>query len=383
MLIALLCAGCGCQAQLNSPTPPSANHPADLGIADGSPADQGLARLDAAAPPTDGSGAQTADTHPPTQPAGTETADVVFGWSDGPRVTAGVRAAEFSGIEFWRKGINCSSKYIELHKDSTRTTFGVDNVVRYPGTKSVQFFSDRNLEARCNQHTTSHRAEMWATTAYRRAEKDGTVNNPSLGVDVGTPGSTAWIGWSEYYEKMDTLNFSTLMQFRSNPEFGGPAVSIEYRPDNPYKRGVGMYIRTRSQNEPKEMGYHYIGSFETGVWYDFVVKIRYSYLDESGSIRLWRRAARPGDPAIPPFEYDKPTVAKDTVTLHGIDSPIPDGDQKDTTPHLRWGLYRHSGSEVDPAQIPVEHRVAIKYIGPVRIKLGESAEGLQAVLPRP
>lgn len=322
--------------------------------------------------------------------------DLVFDWTAEARPTGGSRLTDFAGDNFWIRGINCSSDYIQAHSNSTRVTFGVTSQSRFAGERSVEFFSDRSQRAPCNDHVVSHRAEMSLSNnrsvnnryaKYRNGGGTLKANSPTLGVDtgsVGSPGSVMWFGWSERYGQVDTSNSTTLWQLRSNCGTGSPAVSLVYRPDSPFGKGKGIYLLTNSGNGDVRDNYNLLAPLATGRWRDFVMEVGYSYEDKNGFVKVWHRVADSNGRST--FDYNNPAVFRRSATLFGADAPLPaNANNVDECPHVRWGLYRHDGSKVSPEQVPEANRVMTKYMSPVRLLAGRGLgqQGLDAVTPRP
>ncbi len=332
----------------------------------------------------------------PEETPGDVIPDLVFDWTAEARPTAGSRAADFAGDNFWIRGINCSSDYDQEHADSTRVTFGVTSPSRFAGERSVEFFTDRSLLAPCNDHLVPHRAEMSISNnrtinnRYAKFRNGGgvvTENSPTLGIEtgsVGSPGSVIWFGWSERYGQIDTSHTTTLWQLRSNCGTGSPAVALAYRPDSPYGKGDGIYLLTQSANGNVRDNYNFLAPLTTGGWRDFVMEVGYSYEDQSGFVKVWHSDVDENGRSS--FDYDNPAIFRRSATLYGVDAPLPgNANNVDECPHLRWGLYRHDGSKVPPEQVPEANRVMTKYVSPVRLLVGRGLgqQGLDAVTPRP
>jgi hypothetical protein len=323
----------------------------------------------------------------------TERADLVFGWTAQSKPTAGTRLGEFRSIDFWKPGINCGGSNEQEHAQSTRVTFGVNTHARFPGERSVEFFTDRSFPAACNQHLVSHRAEMNVNNnasvnnhfaRYRQGAGGRIENSPSLGIETGSPGSVLWLGWSELYADIDPLHTTTLWQLRSNCGTGSPAVALAYRPDNPHGKGVGIYLLTQGSGGNPADNYTFLAPLSSNGWRDFSMEIGYSRENRSGFVKVWHAAASSG--ARTEFDYDNPSAYRQSATLFGSDAPLPsNANNVDDCPHLRWGLYRHDGSAVAPEQITEANRVMTKYMSSVRVLVGGGLgqSGLDAVVPRP
>lgn len=267
-----------------------------------------------------------------------ETADKVFLWDKGD-----------NGLNFWRKAINCGKASQPGGANNTkgvRVRFGVTKEQRFPGTHSVELWTNSNFEERCNQNFTAERAEISSYGKYRE-----------LGVKEG---QTVWLGWSEKWTDIDESHVTTVIQFRSNCGSGSPATQINLLP------GRRLQVRTRQAARYKD-----IGRIKENVWYDFVVEIKYSKKND-GYIKIWMNEVETGAS----FSYNNPTAA----ILNN-----PTMLSRDGCPHIRWGVYRHQSGDKKPGQIAAKDRMVVKYLGPARIKLGNNLKerGLDAVRPRP
>ena len=269
---------------------------------------------------------------------GQETADRVFLWDKGD-----------SGHGFWNKAINCGKASQPGGANNTkgsRVKFGVTRHQRFPGTHSVELWTNSNYEERCNQNFTAERAEISSYNSYR-----------SLGVREG---ATVWMGWSEIWTDIDESHTATVLQFRSNCGSGSPAVEMYMNP--------GRKLTLRTRQNPK-----YVREFlqvKKNVWYDVVVEIKYSKRND-GYIKFWiHEAGAPGG-----LNYNNPSaqILNNPTMLSG-----------DNCPHIRWGVYRWQSGDKRPGQIPAKDRLMAKYTGPTRIKVGNNLRqaGFNAVVPR-
>ena len=240
---------------------------------------------------------------------------------------------------FWRKAINCGNNNQPGGAGNTKgskVTYGTDSHVRFPGTKSVEFWTNSNFEETCNQNYSSERAEISVYADYR-----------NLGVREG---STVWFGWSERYDEIDESHTTTCFQFRSNCSPGSPQIKINMLPSR------RLVVKRKTPGEVLD-----IVNIKEDVWYDFVVEINYGKEADS-YIKVWY--AEIGQ------DYGAPVV------LAG-----PTLDRGDNCPHIRWGLYRHQSGDKKPSQIKPEDRVMIKHVGPASLYVGTD-EGFSRVDPK-
>ena len=176
-------------------------------------------------------------------------------------------------------------------------------------------------------------------------------------------GSTVWFGWSEKWTEIDDSHTTSAMQIRSNCSSGSPATKINMLPG---KRLV-LKIREMPGFPVKVVD---IVRIKEGVWYDFVMEVKYSKKND-GYVKVWVHEV--GTNAS--FSYNNPSaqVLRNPTMLAG-----------DNCPHVRWGIYRHQSADKKPGQIRQEDRMVIKYVGPVKIHLGNNlgANGFEIVRPK-
>ena len=288
--------------------------------------------------------------------------------------------ANYTGHAFWRKGINCGNPNLQggpKQSQMVHITFGHTEHVRFPGTSSVEFYTNSSKYESCNPgNNSAHRAEIGCTFPY--------ANMVSIGVhEPPQPGSTVWLGWSEMYTHFDKTHWSTLLQFRSD-ETGSPASAINYDPEK------GINIRTNTKERKTVIPADQI---KLNTWYDWILEFRYSFEEEgpnAGFIRVWVYEAGSKDPSAYTYS-DGVTQAIKGATLHNNTTNLFPPNQKegdgidDGPPHLRWGLYRWASGRKFPEDIDPEDHLFVKYLGPVRMKIGDDLqeEGFESVKPRP
>ena len=259
-----------------------------------------------------------------------------------------------SGLDFWVKDINCGEPNQAggaNNAQGSKVNFGVNSHQRWPGANSVKFWTHSAFEERCNQNFTAERAEISANGSYR-----------GLGVREG---QTLWFGFSDLYTDIDFSHSATLMQFRNNCESGSPSTQIVLSRTRtaPGKEPGRLYIST-------PQGKKYFGeAIQENVWYDWVIEIKYSKRND-GYMKIWR--ARVGSNQR--LSYNSPMLVYNGNTMKSGDN----------CPHIRWGVYRWESGDKKPWQIAARDHMMVKYLGPVRIKLGNNlgAEGFNSVIPR-
>ncbi len=268
---------------------------------------------------------------------GQETADKVFLWNQ-------------NGQRFWNKAINCgrgNQPGAGGNARGSKITIGTNREIRFPGTYSVELWTNSNFEERCNQNFSAERAEISSYDKYR-----------GIGVREGT---TLWMGWSDKWTDMDESHITTALQFRSNCSPGSPATKLNLNP------GRKLIIKTNTGAGNAE-----IGTIKEDVWYDFVVEIKYSKRND-GYIKVWMYEAN--NNPDPKYSYnDRPKAVVTGPTMLN----------KDNCPHIRWGVYRHQSGDKKPGQIRPQDRMVVRYLGPARFKVGNNlgARGFAAVVPR-
>ena len=328
-----------------------------------------------------------------------EVADKVFDWK------AGFQGWSYSPVEYSQlyDGYNGAS----VIRDDSHS--------RNPGEQSIRFYvnSLQNLKALptcpferrsygtlsngdpCNpaktfNHFTNQGAELG----------DGNLLDKTLKIKND---STLWIGWSEYFEKIDRKRNCFTIQFRSQEHGvpGGPAAGMiinngKLKLYAPHPNKSQYPTATNSGVEIKEK-----------VWYDYVVEIKYSY-STNGRIRVWRREAKDNSKGFnftsePIFEFHGHTM------FHPEGYPNPNSKRKiDSRPHLRWGIHRdvqkawfsctqnnisqyeileERCEELSPyiyaSIIEEEYGIMTKFLGTARFKVGDiGANGFNAVKPK-
>ncbi|WP_133468571.1 heparin lyase I family protein [Paraglaciecola marina] len=257
--------------------------------------------------------------------------------------------------------------------------FGSEHFLRSAESKSVRFYTDFGQSGLINSGI--DRAEIHIRTSLEE-----------LNI---TEGDTIWVGWSEYYTALDKIRSSTIFQFRNQPTQsilekrgftdievndlinlgvtdGGPATAVELKSVNGelyFKFGVrdGTTMDWALNNE------HLVESpVETGKWYDFIVKLKYSQ-GEDGIYKIWFYESLDKEHTI----YDDPEWDYKGNTMY----TYPEGYKYlITSPQFRIGVYRWAAK--NDSNMGYNDRYLNKYLGPLRIWLGESDEGFDKVKPR-
>ena len=252
---------------------------------------------------------------------------------------------------FWKELINCGLEDQEGGAENTQgasLTFGIQDEQRFPGTYSIQHYTNANFLEVCNQNVTAERSEIHSLTSYQ-----------DLGVGEGT---TVWFGWSEKWTELDDSHRMTTMQFRNNCGDGSPATQIMMLP--------GKRLQVVTGAGPEDV-LDDIGFIEEDKWYDFVVEIKYSKGND-GYIKVWMHEACSSQE----FSYETPSAQI-------LNSP--NMYSNDDCPDIRWGIYRWESSDKVPDSIQVEDRIVIKYMGPVKLHIGSDLgeQGFERVKPKP
>lgn len=220
-----------------------------------------------------------------------------------------------------------------------------------------------------------------------------------------------WLGWSEYYSYLDKSRATTIMQFRNQPSSailesrgfdvsagseyldyigGGPATGITLQPGGDGE--LHYYFESRQGTPtPATGGWEVLDDrkkmleqpVKTGVWYDFVVQIIYKqYQDPAsseGRFRVWVYDTSDVDNNSKFYSVkDVPQFDISGSTMYTYPS-AGDVDNYVTAPQLRWGLYRHN-CKYSP-EINDSNRYMTKYLGPVKMWVGDSANGFKIVKP--
>ena len=267
---------------------------------------------------------------------------------------------------FWTKAINCGKPQF---LGGAQITFGIDSHTRFPGTHSARFYTNAAFEELCNQNFSVERAEIHANETYA-----------SLGVELGSPGSTVWVGWSEMYTHLDRSHITTLFQFLSGE--GSPSISINYFP------GYGVALRRSRFRRNGVPGVVIFSEeeFQENVWYDFVVEMKYSYGDD-GHVKVW--AYKSGEKSPTSYSYnDIPRAIITGPTLHNGTTLVPAQENVPQVdlgpPRFRWGVYRHDSGDLTPDQISPDEWLMEKFLGPARMKVGDNLgqAGFDAVKTR-
>lgn len=218
-----------------------------------------------------------------------------------------------------------------------------------------------------------------------------------------TEGSSIWLGWSEYYKHLDKTRVSTVLQFRNQPSpvallkqilipvnssvlksvvDGGPVIAIELWPD---KNDIRYHFAVRRGKPdkwriPSSNRFTDSNALKKGVWYDFVVNLKYSRTSD-GYFRIWHGLASNSKTALTlsnyTWAYYGPTMYQ-YPTIYGV-TVKPE-------PSLRWGLYRFGckTASLNAGNPPIDgnNRYMTKFLGPVRLWKGESDIGFGFVKPR-
>ena len=267
---------------------------------------------------------------------------------------------------FWTQAINCGRPQF---LGGSQITFGITSHTRFPGTQSARFYTNAAFQEVCNQNFSSERAEIHANEGYA-----------SLGVEMGSPGSTVWVGWSEMYTHLDRSHSATLFQFLSGE--GSPAVSINYYPKH------GLVLRKSGFGDAQNPGIVVFSNeeFQENVWYDFVVEMKYSF-EEDGYVKVWAYKSGEKSPALYAYS-DAPSAVINGPTLHNGTTVVPpqaDVPQRDQgPPRFRWGVYRWDSGDLKPSEIDPSEWLMVKYLGPARVKVGDNLneQGFEAVKAR-
>ncbi|MEM9719504.1 MAG: discoidin domain-containing protein [Bacteroidota bacterium] len=256
-----------------------------------------------------------------------------------------------SPLGYWLKGINCGDPNAPGGENNTKgvkITFGSTKQQRFSNSPSVELFTNANIQETCGPNKTAERAELFAESAYR-----------TMGAKEG---ATVWLGWSDKWTDIDESHTSTVLQFRSRCGGGNPAIELMMSPNRK------LQIRSSSRR-----GNIDIVQIKEDVWYDFVAEIKYSK-SNNGYLKVW--AIEAGNNQNPNHVYSStPTAAITNIyTMYS----------EDDCPHLRWGIYRHESADKSPSQINSADRYMVRYIGPIRMKVGNNLgkNGFDAVKPR-
>ena len=253
---------------------------------------------------------------------------------------------------------------------------------RSPGSKNVRFYTDFGQTGISGSGP--DRAEMHIHSTLK-----------SLNV---TEGSTIWVGWSEYYTNLDRNRMSTVFQFRNQPNVdelaesgftqeeiaaliaggynqGGPATAIETKSEGGqlhYHFAVRSGAPT-TWTIPENHKHTRTAHIETGKWYDFIVKLKYSQ-NNDGMFKIW--AYEKGSQPVyevtdtPEWSFIGPTMYN---YPSGYSNPIPQME-------FRFGVYRYNAKNA--TDITASDRYMTKYAGPMRIWVGTDDSGYDEVKPR-
>ena len=256
-----------------------------------------------------------------------------------------------SPLGYWIKGINCGDPNAPGGENNTKgvkITFGSTKQQRFSNSPSVELFTNANIQETCGSNKTAERAELFAESAYR-----------TMGAKEG---ATVWLGWSDKWTDIDESHTATVLQFRSRCGGGNPAIELMMSPNRK------LQIRSSSRR-----GNIDIVQIKEDVWYDFVAEIKYSK-GTNGYLKVW--AFEAGSNQNPNYTYNStPTASISNIyTMYSGDD----------CPHLRWGIYRHESADKAPSQINSADRYMVRYIGPVRMKVGNNLgkNGFDAVKAR-
>ncbi|MEP1554654.1 MAG: heparin lyase I family protein [Paraglaciecola sp.] len=259
--------------------------------------------------------------------------------------------------------------------------YGSGDFVRSSGTKSVRYYTDFGQTGITSSGV--DRAEIHIRDALEK-----------LDVNEGT---TLWLGWSEYYISIDKARSATILQFRNQPtedilrergldeaqiseliDLGihddGPASAVELEAiDN--QAYFKFAVRKGTPGSWTHADSHLVATpVEIGKWYDFVVKIKYSQ-GEDGIYQAWFYEANSATYSVsdpPEWSY-----AGNTMYTYPTGYNIEFG-----APQLRMGLYRWATKAKHNPNITDDDRYMSKYLGPLRLWVGEGDEGFDMVKPR-
>lgn len=230
---------------------------------------------------------------------------------------------------------------------------GETGVIRSPGTKSCHYYYPGNLMGDFD------RAEI---------HSDYPIMN-QVYVD-----SIMYLGWSDYFVHVTIGGYMGVLQLRTadrNVLEGCPDISLTI---GRYSEGItnlGLVngIMVNILDGKKEVG-AVIRDLKEGVWYDFVIGVKFSKGDD-GYFKIWAGEAGTLDYENPTYSYNGNTV----FNLQQIQAGWNCGMTYDRchTPQLRWGIYQWK-----PPRTLFE-----SYKGPVRINLSEEGKtAFLKVVPR-
>jgi len=253
---------------------------------------------------------------------------------------------------------------------------------RSPGSKNIRFYTDFGQTGISGSGP--DRAEMHISSTLK-----------SLKV---AEGSTVWVGWSEYYSHLDKNRMSTVFQFRNQPNIneleengftqeeidelvaggynqGGPATAIEVKPEG---NQLHHHFAVRSGTPmdwtiPASQKHTRSAHIETGKWYDFVVKLKYSQ-NADGDFKVWvyekGSQSKYAVTDTPEWNFNGPTMY---TYPSGYNKPVPRME-------FRFGVYRYNAKNA--TDITESDRYMTKYAGPMRLWVGDNESGYDAVKPR-
>jgi len=236
-----------------------------------------------------------------------------------------------------------------------------DDFIRTPGTKSVWQQVDCLMPVKGQTHSTNQRAEIHKN-----------LKSSELKV---VEGSTVWFGWSEMYPNPQELTKRVGKTFTSSFDYDNTTTIIQWRsqdsgvPGSPAMElqtsGADVYLRTHYKNGSGGLSARQYGpvmkGIEIGVWYDYVVMIKYTKKNEPGSFKIWARRPDRNEP----FDYNNPNFVYDGPTMIVTDN----------RPHLRFGIYRHKATKVEykkfnHGNLDATNRTVSKFLGPFTILVG-------------
>lgn len=258
---------------------------------------------------------------------------------------------------------------------------------RIKGSKNLKFYTD------FGQTDTDVSGVSRAEIHIRKTLKDMSLKE----------GDTLWLGWSEYYSHLDNSRGTTLLQFRNQPSEktleengftrseinelksrgifkGGPASGIIAK-EIKGKVYYNFSSRVGTQNKwsvTDETSHTVSFPIETGRWYDFVIQMKYSQ-DNNGRYRVWiYEVDDPNEPVtysvkdVPEWDYLGSTMYEYPKEFG---KPI-------ASPEIRFGVYRHNAQGEGANEVSKKDRYMTKYVGPLRLWVGESDVGFNMVKPR-
>lgn len=331
---------------------------------------------------------------------------VVFDWTKDTIFKVGIFNKNYNRIKGTDWGIiNRSDDMLNEKVLPYRLT---DPGMRGPSGESYGIeieFGDLSIPPRSKgSKSLRHYIDCGQTGFQERGHDRSEVHIRSILSNMGIQENTIlWVGWSEYYKNLDEDRISTILQFRNQPSSkllglqgissyegdifkkvvdGGPAFAIEL---HPALKGLNFHFAVRKGTPNKwkipAKNKHTINDkIMIGVWYDFVLQIKYSQGND-GFIRVWHSLARDGASSM---KLDAPEWSYSGATMYQY--PIVNEIQVRPIPSLRWGVYRYGCKSkylgAAYPEINKSNRYMTKYLGPVRFWKGQADEGFKLVRPR-